>query len=200
MNNTFWLNNPQVLLDLIHNDNDDNNNEYTFSDKLNIIFVLSLILSIIMVIATKGNISFMIFALIIGFLTIILHMQYVERMNNEFIMDKDKCIESTNNNPFMNPNILDSDSKGPCSFINDEQIDNNFYKNIFRDANDFYNKGLSMRQFYTIPGKTIPNDRDTLAKWLYDRKSCKEGNYKRCAKNINLDREDLYRVGGSRTS
>jgi hypothetical protein len=67
-----------------------------------------------------------------------------------------------------------------------------FLKNTFRDVDDIYNKKSYIRQFYTVPSKTIPNDRETLIQWLYNsnnnKKSCKEGNMYRCIKNINLDR------------
>ena len=91
----------------------------------------------------------------------------------------------------------------PYRFSNfDQKKDLRFqtYKNIFRDANDLYDRGLSIRQFYTIPGKTIPNDQNTFAQWLYNtnnnKKSCKEGNQIRCIQNLNLDRTDLDIVGG----
>ena len=98
------------------------------------------------------------------------------------------------NNTFMNPNVLDTTYAKPCE-VDDAILNENFYTNTFRDVNDFYERGLSVRQFHTIAGKTIPNDRDSLMQWLYNsndnKKSCKEGNSSRCIKNINLDRDYL---------
>ena len=56
---------------------------------------------------------------------------------------------------------------------------------LFRDVNDLFGKNNSQRQFYTVPGNSIPNDQDTFAKWLYATpKTCKEGNGLQCAANM----------------
>ena len=60
-----------------------------------------------------------------------------------------------------------------------------FEDGLFLDANDMYSKHNSQRQFYTVPGNSIPNDQDTFAKWLYATpKTCKEGNGLQCAANM----------------
>ena len=186
--NTFWLNDPSVLFkEIPHN--------ITFIDKLNIIFLISIIISIILVLINNFDLSYLALTIIVGIITFIIYEhKYVYNLEN---FDS-KCIMSSVNNPFMNPNIIDTKYSKPCD-INNTILNKNFYTNTFRDVNDFYERSLSVRQFYTVPAKTIPNDRDSLAQWLYNtnnnKKSCKQGNHSRCLKNINLDRNDLRYVG-----
>ena len=98
------------------------------------------------------------------------------------------CIDSTSNNPFMNPNpMAPRDIGSPCSPLNEDNqkiIEKNFNKGLFKDANDIFNKRNGYRQFYTVPGNTFPNNRDTFMKWCYSRpKTCKEGNGNQCVAN-----------------
>lgn len=99
-----------------------------------------------------------------------------------------KCTDSTRHNPFMNPSpMAPRDIGAPCSPLNEENqriIEKNFNKGLFKDANDIFNKRNGFRQFYTVPGNTFPNNRDTFMKWCYSRpKTCKEGNGNQCVAN-----------------
>ena len=48
----------------------------------------------------------------------------------------------------------------------------------------FLVNNFSQRQFFTVPGNDVPNDRDTFMKWCYRAPaSCKEGNGLQCAAN-----------------
>jgi hypothetical protein len=183
----FWLNNPKVLFQEIPE-------KLTFIDKLNLIFLASIILSVILVLINKFDLSYLSFAIIIAIITVIIYQhKYVYNIE---LFGKQDCIMSTVNNPFMNPNLLSKKFAEPCD-IDNAILNDNFYTNTFRDVNDFYERGLSVRQFYTVSGRTIPNDRETLGQWLYNsndnRKSCKEGNTLRCRKNLNLESTDLRR-------
>ena len=109
-----------------------------------------------------------------------------QRNQNNFL--NKKCVESTNNNPFMNPSpMAPRDIGASCSPLNEDTkrvIENNFNKGLFKDANDIFNKRNGFRQFYTVPGNTFPNNRDTFMKWCYSRpKTCKEGNGNQCVAN-----------------
>ena len=106
-------------------------------------------------------------------------------------------------NPFMNPSpVAPRDINPPSSPLNEGTqllIEKKFNKNIFKDANDIFNHRNGNRQFYTVPGNTFPNDRDTFMKWCYNRpKSCKEGNGEQCYENIYNDlRENFSGKRGS---
>ena len=101
-----------------------------------------------------------------------------------------KCLKSTVNNPFMNPHPFSPRNIGPnCSPLEEETkhiINQNFNKHLYKDSSDIFSHKNSDRQFYTVPGNTFPNDRDTFMKWCYSRpKSCKEGNGSQCIANID---------------
>jgi hypothetical protein len=184
---TFWINNPKVLFQEIPE-------KLTFIDKLNLIFLASLVFSIILVLINKFDLSYISFAIIIGIITFVIYQhKYIYNIEQ---FTKEGCILPTVNNPFMNPNLLSKEFKEPCD-VDNAILNEKFYTNTFRDVNDFYERGLSVRQFYTVSGRTIPNDRDTLGQWLYNsndnRKSCKEGNTLRCRKNLDLKSTELRR-------
>lgn len=182
---TFWLNNPKILFKEIPD-------KFTFIDKLNYIFLASIIISVLLVLINKLDLSYLSFAIIIAIITVIIYQhKYIYNIEK---FSKKGCLSPSVDNPFMNPNIISKKFQEPCD-VDNAILNEKFYTNTFRDVNDFYERGLSVRQFYTISGRTIPNDRDTLGQWLYNsndnRKSCKQGNYIRCAKNIDLERTDL---------
>lgn len=99
------------------------------------------------------------------------------------------CIKPTKDNPFMNAMNYDSRYRQPaCAPIDNEEIQNNidefFNDNLFKDVSDIYNKRASQRQFFTMPYTTYPNDGGNFAKWLYGRPdTCKEGNGAQCVAN-----------------
>lgn len=75
------------------------------------------------------------------------------------------------NNPFMNVPISDYDrrqtygrSESECG----EKCKKNFYKSLFRTADDaLWNRSSSERQFYTTPNTSVPNEQNKFAQWLY---------------------------------
>lgn len=108
------------------------------------------------------------------------------------------CQRPTPNNPFMNVLISDyTDNPNrppPCSQADDdvkEETKKYFDYNLYKDVEDVWDKSNSQRQYVTLPGQTIPNDRDSFQKWLYkSTKVCKDGDQDYC-----LEYEDL-RVPG----
>lgn len=100
------------------------------------------------------------------------------------------CVNSTRDNPFMNPGPMSPRNIGkPCSPLKDcnkRIIEKNFNKGLYKDANDIFNTRNGFRQFYTVPGNTFPNNRDTYMKWLYYKPdTCKSGSGEQCFKNIH---------------
>ena len=103
-------------------------------------------------------------------------------------INNNNCIESTVDNPFMNPNVFSPrDINKSCSPLNNDvkmKMLNNYNKYLFKDASDIFNHRNGYRQFYTVPGNTFPNNRDIFMKWCYSRpKTCKEGNGEQCVAN-----------------
>ena len=116
------------------------------------------------------------------------------KTGNDLIKDlSGSCKTPSKDNPFMNPEIYDYNTQNmntpSCTSYNNKGIqnvsENIFNDSLYRDVNDIFGKNNSQRQFYTVPGNSIPNDQDTFAKWLYARPtSCKEGNGLQCAANM----------------
>ena len=172
----------------------------SFKDKIlaitNIIIFISLILSLI----TK-NIAFMLFGIIL-----IIFLYYIYLYNDKVIIDTNEtlknrnlsivdnklCVIPTIENPFMNPSIIDYTNNNnnikSCPIDKDiinNNINNYFQQNVYKDVNDIYEREFSARQFYTMPSTTIPNDRKSYEDWLYYRgKTCKENNGVQCYNNI----------------
>ena len=110
---------------------------------------------------------------------------------------KNTCRKPTEQNPLMNPNVLeynDGDPPVACNEDDDNIKDNinvSFNHGLFRDLDDLYERKISQRQFYTIPNTAVPNNQTEFAKWLYklpDSAVCKvTGN--NCLRYRNLVRE-----------
>ena len=103
-----------------------------------------------------------------------------------------EVLSSTVNNPFLNPDPFSSRKiKSHDNILaptTQKTIETNFNKHLFKNASDIFNHGNGFRQFYSVPGNTFPNNRDTFMKWCYKRPpSCKEGNGQQCYKNVKYD-------------
>ena len=117
--------------------------------------------------------------------------KFLDKKNLD-IVDNSVCIKPTKNNPYMNPNLLHINDEIPaCPISNDfieEKADALFDDGMYKNADDIYDRSTSKRQFYTVPGSTIPNDQTTFANWLYNRgPTCKEDNGFRCYTNLYRD-------------
>ena len=102
-----------------------------------------------------------------------------------------ECRIPTKHNPFMNPlPHMKSEEMGKesCASYNNKgiqrNVDKKFNTDLYRDVNDIFGKNNSQRQFFSVPGKSIPNDQGEFAKWLYATPpTCKEGNGVQCDAN-----------------
>ena len=192
----FWLDNLNILTIpiLIPDIN------MTFEDKLNAIIRGLLFLGIIFTLVFNDS-KYILFVLIIMIISIIIYNYQFEKNkqidkylneNNLDIINNKKCVKPTQSNPFMNPNVLNENNNmfSACSIENskiNKKMDDYFNENVFRETDDLYNKSLLPRQFYTVPSTTIPNEREKLGDWLYNKgPSCKENGLK-CYDNIYND-------------
>ena len=190
----FWLDNINKLS--MNNLIPDIN--MTIEEKINAIVRAVLFVGIICTLIFNDS-RYILFIIIIMVLSIlIINYQYdknkkIEKyLNTNYydIVNNKKCVKPTKNNPFMNPDItnINNEKYESCS-INDintnKNINNLFYSSVFRDSTDIYDKSSLDRQFYTVPSTSIPNDRETLGEWLYNRgPSCKEGSGEKCYNNL----------------
>tara|TARA_Y100001936_G_C15729279_1_gene485180 strand:- start:29 stop:664 length:636 start_codon:yes stop_codon:yes gene_type:complete len=175
---------------------------FDLNRKLNSLFRLSIFYAIIVYLFNKNTKSLMI-PIGVGLFTFIIsknlkinniNSKIVKLQNDDiqenFLMDEisEGCRIPEKNNPFMNPNIYGDSSKKPCPSYNNKgiqkDIEEKFNEDLYKDVNDIFGKNNSQRQFYTVPGKTNPNDLESYKNWLYSTPAtCKEGNGLQCAAN-----------------
>jgi len=182
------------------------NKQFDFNRKLNSLLRLSIYFSIIMYVMDRSKTNMFYIPFAVAVLTYILSYKYKETFVNKVETDlmngvdeddlipklSGTCRTPTKNNPFMNPGILDYNtsnfSEPACDSYNNKgiqrEMENNFNEDLYRDVNDIFGKNNSQRQFYSVPSRTVPNDQESFAKWLYATPpSCKEGNGLQCAAN-----------------
>lgn len=121
-------------------------------------------------------------------------------------LDTMPLTRSKENNPLMNvllPQIQDDPHRAPAApaynatvekeinkstkefvvsnFDNPDGIDDR----LFKDLGDSFGFDRSMRQWYSNPSTTIPNDQKSFAEFCYgDMISCKDGNEMACGRNM----------------
>tara|TARA_Y100000996_G_C22530579_1_gene646265 strand:- start:309 stop:980 length:672 start_codon:yes stop_codon:yes gene_type:complete len=179
--------------------------DYDINRKLNTIVRISIYYSLIMYLMNK-DINNLLIPIIVCIFTLIIsrnshsdeHETIVNLMNgsdnsNDIINELDEsgvCRVPTKDNPFMNPSLFNSGKNKlePCSSYNNKGIqkviEDNFNNDLYMDVNDIFGKNNSQRQFYTVPGKSIPNNQKSFAEWLYKTPpTCKEGNGLQCIAN-----------------
>lgn len=113
-----------------------------------------------------------------------------ETFDQTYSTDKEGnlCQLPTKNNPFMNvllTDYVDNPNRPPACKINDveEKVKSDFEHNLYKDVNDVWDKNNSQRQYYTNPGTTIPNDRDSFMNWCWNVPYvCKDGDQDACLK------------------
>lgn len=106
---------------------------------------------------------------------------------------KSTCRKPSKSNPFMNYTINDFSNENDiepqaCNVEDDEikeQIDENFKKDLFMDISDLFEKQNSQRQFYSIPGSSVP-DTIGFANWLYSPEGNCKSNQLKCVSNEDL--------------
>lgn len=176
---------------------------FDLNRKLNSLFRLSIFYALIVYFVNKSPNTLLI-PVGVGLFTVIISKNL--KMNNitenirklqngdtkeSFLMEEVSggCRIPENSNPFMNPTIYgENNSQKPCLSYNNKgiqkDIEEKFNRKLYRDVNDIFGKNNSQRQFYTVPGKTNPNDLESYKNWLYSTPpTCKEGNGLQCAAN-----------------
>ena len=186
----FWINNPSILL------NKDNlvfwpTETMTTNEKLNAITRLVILLCVLGFALTQ-NFNF----IWISILTIVCIVSYYQ-LNSRPIenfekQDFVKHTAPTDKNPLMNvllPEINGNPNRRSAlksylpeteKIINNKvkkQISKNVDARLFQGVNNELDLEYSMRNFYTNPSTTIPNDQEGFSQFLYgDMISAKEGN------------------------
>ena len=101
------------------------------------------------------------------------NVDLIEQYTND--EDGNLCQKPTKNNPFMNVLLTDyveQPNRPPaCPHEKEgvkEAMNDGFGHNLYQNVNDVWQKNNSQRQYVTNPSTTIPNDRESFQKWLYN--------------------------------
>lgn len=195
----LWTEDIQELLKpvLIPTDN------MSIEDKLNSITRFIIFFGIVLSLITREFKIFMLMLILVLIIPIIYSYQTKYQKKAELflnqnqidVFDEKLCVKPTLNNPFMNPNLMDFNTDknvdGSCPIFDEKigkKVDELFASNVFRNADDIYDRESSKRQFYTVPTNKIPNNQGQFAEWLYKRPAtCKENNGEQCYNNLFKD-------------
>ena len=167
--------------------------DMTIEEQLNSVVRLCLYMSVILVIYTTNANMLLIFLFSLVFTYLIYKYSDKRRIIEDYETYNASFIKPTINNPFMNITLNDYNDNPnrealnkANSYINTDLNDNvtkKFNYNLYRDADDIYDRVTTQRQFYTMPITTIPNRQDRFSKWLYSTPpTCKENNGASCIK------------------
>jgi hypothetical protein len=200
----FWFENISILYDKKYLLEILPKKEYDLNRKLNALLRFTIYYCLIIFITDNSKVNILFFILAMAVFTYFIFNKYKESyintINNELMNNTSNvdindlsgtCRIPNKDNPFMNPPLGDyntTDSLPSCSSYNNKgvqiKVEKEFDEDLYKDVNDIFGKGNSQRQFYTVPGNDVPNDRDTFMKWLYQTPpTCKEGNGLQCAAN-----------------
>jgi hypothetical protein len=186
----FWGDEITILFDKNRSVEFYPSQDMTKNEKLNSIARFSIYLGGMMTLFKKdpNYLSITLIGLLITYLiyTQTIQIEFLdEDLPNKFtgFLDK-RTRKPTKENPFMNVVITDfgtGKDPAPAADISNkeikEEMTKNFEKGLYIDANDYFSNQNNQRQFYTFPSTTIPNDRASLANWLFKKEtSCKEDN------------------------
>ena len=170
------------------------------TEKLNSIVRLSAYVSIIHFTIFQDSSIFSLF--ILALLSTFIYYKHVEEMYSPSASSDDRyagattktkkganegklCTKPKDNNPFMNVLIneySENPTRGEACDVDDKHVkhamDEKYFKDIYRDIDDAFDKKSSFRNFYTMPNTSIPNNQREFAEWLYGSKELtqKEGN------------------------
>ena len=220
LSDSFWSDDPSILFDKDRVIEFFPTVDMSINERLNAISRFFIYLSFLLFIITRNyNVFFIpIIGLSILYVTYYndsnLHLFNVEKFDDDIkktlglrpdiplkIDDVgDICQRPTPANPFMNVLIsdyTDNPSRPPaCSQADDDikgETKKYFDYNLYKDVDDVWDNTNSQRQFVTLPGMTIPNDRDSWIKWCCKSTNvCKDGDQDYC-----LEYEDLRVPGNS---
>jgi len=200
----FWYESPSVLYQSDNLTEIFPSRKFEMTRKLNALVRLSLYYGLIMYVYQKER-KYLYIPLVVMGVTWVANYkqrdagfaQVMKESINGQLSDLTKlnsleteCRIPTQDNPFMNPTLLDygSDKHPPpksCPSYNNvgvqKRVEDLFNEDLYRDVTDVFGKNNSQRQYYTVPGSQVPNDQGSFAQWLYGTPpTCKEGNRVAC--------------------
>jgi hypothetical protein len=210
----FWTDNFNILYDPDRIIEFFPTPDMTATEKLNALTRFLIYLSILMVVIFH-QINYAFIGLIGVCLIYMIHHfseidkaktqeQFIDQVKKEFkispetpikVTEKgDVCQLPTPMNPFMNVLIsdyTDNPNRPPACPYDDKDAqkltEKYFDYNLYKNVEDIWEKRNSQREFVTMPGTTIPNDRDSFMKWCWKTTYvCKDGDLAYCLRDEDL--------------
>ena len=200
----IWFENVNILYDKKYIFEILLKKDFDLKKKLNSLLRFTIYYCLIIYLLDNSKINYLYFIVGMGIFTYMIHYKYKEsfqrKINTQLMNNNsdninglsDKFKLPTKDNPFMNPSLGDynTDNSLPSldSYNNKGvqiEIEKNFNEELYRDVNDVFGKNNSQRQFFTVPGNDVPNDRDTFMKWCYQTPpTCKRVWITMCCESI----------------
>lgn len=113
---------------------------------------------------------------------------------NTYAQSKFSKKSPTYENPFMNYLPSDYEVDDNASVLSQpseewtkvkDDVDEQYYANMYRNSSDLYEQETSKRSFYSMPSTTVPNDQEAFVNWCYKAPTtCKE-NGEGCLKYVD---------------
>ena len=206
---SFWLENPNTLLNKNHITEIWPNSDFDLARKLNAITRLIIILTILGYFFTKSP-YIPVSAFVSIVILVIIYKTKSKSKMEEFVgsfkkrdaavKDLDNILQKeftmpTKKNPAMNvlmTEYTENPNRKPAAPAYNEVVEEEINekaqrdidKKLFKNLGDNLSFENSMRNFYAMPNTKIPNNQKDFALFCYgNMPSCKEGNYLQCSKN-----------------
>ena len=188
MDNKIWIDDVEILF------REDKLREFipidTMSDyeKVNAITRFSIYFSIILYVL-KDEIKYFYIPLLTCVVIYFLYSvnttnKRVEEIDDSYLEIKPKKANyklPSKNNPFMNLNITDyGTSKMSKPALKGNRVNktvSSYFDKMYKNTDDLHEKETFLRQYYTMPVTTVPDNRLKFAKWCYrGKRNCKTNN------------------------
>ena len=188
MDNKIWIEDVEILF------REDKLREFipidTMSDyeKVNAITRFSIYFSIILYVL-KDEIKYFYIPLLTCVVIYFLYSvnttnKRVEEIDDSYLEIKPKKANyklPSKNNPFMNLNITDyGTSKMSKPALKGNRVNktvSSYFDKMYKNTDDLHEKETFLRQYYTMPVTTVPDNRLKFAKWCYrGKRNCKTNN------------------------
>lgn len=214
MNNSFWLENPNILFKSDQLSNIWPTAEMTFENKLNAVTRLVIVLIFVVYLFTKNNKVILSGLLSLGAIVLLYTIKKKKSNKKEGFTDnqlynvlKTSFTQPTVTNPVMNvllPEINDNPDRPRAApsfvpivendinnktkeFIIRNFNDPNIDEKLFKDLGDNFNFEQSMHAWHPMPNTMVENDQKSFAEFCYgDMISCRdeENNDIACLRNM----------------
>ena len=202
MENSFWLNNPKVLLNNKYIQEIWPQKDYSFERKLNAISRIVIALSVLGYIFTK-SVKILISLIVTLIVLVIIYKSKkpmklepfnVNGVSDSVLIRPELNTMPTDKNPFMNVLIneyVENPERKKAAPLYNKNIENKvkdimIKKNpeLYKNLGDNLTLQHSLRNFHSMPNTTIPNAQKEFALFCYGgMKSCKDGDDFECLKN-----------------